>query len=292
MARTSRKNKNILKARNELRNMIKQQRMYAKYYTTMSGYARSIFKWSGLPETCSGWMIEKSAFCGTSSMYSLYFDDSLGWLTLMCSSVGEPNVYDEPVSAQLTGYNGKTWNVRIGEYVYGYGNIMRIPMSVYVEEYSYRLALLDIIIDNLSIMQNIQAVFTGTEEQQLTIQNIFQKIFALEPAFFIDESLGEINKVVQALRIAPDYNVDKMYQLKEALQSECLTMCGVYNPKTDKKERLITQEMDALNNEVDIVRAGMIEEREKFCEKARNFSEDFRNINFEVFDGGNRGDND
>ena len=64
-----------------------------------------------------------------------------------------------------------------------------------------------------------------------------------------------------------DYNIDKLTMLKHDIWDECLTFLGLNNANTDKKERLITSEVDSNLEHIEMSLQCMLSARQYACDE-------------------------
>lgn len=114
--------------------------------------------------------------------------------------------------------------------------------------------------------QKTPYIIKGEEKDMLTLKNIMAKVDDHEVAIYTDKSLNATFDVVMSP--AP-YIADKIFDYKNDLENELLTLLGINNANTDKKERLITDEVNANNHYIMLNVDMMINEREKACEMIR-----------------------
>jgi hypothetical protein len=95
--------------------------------------------------------------------------------------------------------------------------------------------------------QKTPFIITGTDKELLTLKNIYNKIDNNEPAIYLDKSFDL--KSIEVLNIKAPLATSELQDYKQTLMNEFLTKIGVNNANTDKKERLIMDEVNS-NNEV------------------------------------------
>lgn len=125
-------------------------------------------------------------------------------------------------------------------------------MHSLLDVYSQKLASCDKAIDvNLfnTMTSLIFAVKNGKVAQ--AIRAMFAKISKGEPAVFIDRDteLNDPSNII-SLRAKENYIADLVQIEKDKIMDEFLTAVGINNANTEKRERLITDEVNANNDEV------------------------------------------
>ena len=126
----------------------------------------------------------------------------------------------------------------------------------------------------------------GTEQQRLTLLNLYKQYDGNEPFIFGDKNL-DLNSLKSISTQAP-YISDKINELKTALWNELLTVLGISNINVQKKERLITDEVVRNQGGTIASRYSRLECRRSAVEKINtmfgtnievNYREDFQQVN-------------
>ena len=104
----------------------------------------------------------------------------------------------------------------------------------------------------------------GEEKSILTLKNIYKKYQGNEPVIFGDKNFISDNPIRAISTLAP-FIVDKMDIHKQNVWNEALTFLGIKNANTDKRERLITAEVDANDEQINSNLEVMLEARNRAC---------------------------
>ena len=110
-----------------------------------------------------------------------------------------------------------------------------------VRNYATRLWNLDRVIDVNANAQKTPILIKASEQQKLTLENVYMQYDGNEPVIFGDKQLDTTGFTV--LKTDAPYIADKIYQLKTQYWNECLTRLGISNVNIQKKERLISDEV-------------------------------------------------
>ena len=109
--------------------------------------------------------------------------------------------------------------------------------------------------------QKTPYVILCDEKERLTFKNILNQVNKFKYAIFGSKGL-KMNSV-DVLQTNADFLLDKLQDTKNALMNELLTFLGINNSNTDKKERLLVDEVNS-NNEFILVNIDhMYEERKR-----------------------------
>ena len=106
-----------------------------------------------------------------------------------------------------------------------------------------RLGKIDEIIDININAQKTPILILADESKRLTMKNLYMKYDGNQPFIFGDRNDLNPNSI-QALVTGAPYVADKLYELKQNIWNEVLTFLGVPNVQMNKKERLITDEVN------------------------------------------------
>ncbi len=133
--------------------------------------------------------------------------------------------------------------------------------------------------------QKTPCLVQGTEKQRLTLLNLYKQYEGNEPFIFGDKNL-DLNSL-KVLQTGAPYIADKLYELKTQVWNEFLTYIGVSNISTQKKERMVTDEVTRNLGGTIASRYSRLNSRREAVEKINamfgtnievNYREDFQNI--------------
>lgn len=245
---------------------------YRQYIDRLMSLAISMFEWTGLPDSVDPRYIETTLF---NTGCAVWFKDELladsndttgGYLCLTCTPKSQFDVYGNPiVRTAYSRYNGYRRELDNKNSVIIWNNELRKNSVLQVTQFARRLYNLDRIIDVNANAQKTPILLTGNETQQLTLRNLYEQYDGGEPVIFGDKNL-DISRV-SALRTDAPYVCDKIYTLKTQIWNEALTVLGISNVNTSKKERMVTDEI--IRNEGGTVanRYSRLNARQQACEK-------------------------
>ena len=131
--------------------------------------------------------------------------------------------------------------------------------------YAYKLYELDRTIDVNVRAQRTPVLVKATENQRLTMLNLYAQYDGFEPFIFGTDNL-DINNL-QAINTNAPYVADKVQLQKEKIFNECLTYLGIANVSVSKKERLISDEVERGMGGTYASRNSALSMREDFCRK-------------------------
>lgn len=219
---------------------ILNNRTYVQYVNRLTELAISMFEWSGLPESVDSRYIELHLF---SNGCMVYFDDEvMGNLCLDCTYNGGLDVYGYPILRRAySSYNGYNRLLKNSNSVIIWNSLLHIPSEADIRAYARRLWMLDRIIDVNANAQKTPILVHGNEKQRLSLVNLYKEYDGNAPVIFGDSSLNTDG--LKSLSTGAPYVADRIYELKTQIWNEALTYLGISNINTQKKERLITDEV-------------------------------------------------
>ena len=256
------------------------KRTYQQYFDRLVDIAISSFKWENLPEGIDPRFLEITLFYN--GQIAFFKDDEMGvMLALPFSNNGLMDVYNNPVSFRAYANNGYQKELTNQDAVICYNNMMRKNSVFDTEQYAYRLYQLERTLDVNINAQKTPVLVRCSENQRLVLKNLYMKYDGNQPFIFGDKDLDL--KSLQVLKTDAPYLVDKLQQAKNALWNEALTYFGVANVTSEKKERLITDEVSRGMGGVFAARHSRLKARQKAAEAVNamfgtNIQVDFNDV--------------
>ena len=270
-------------------------RTYGGYLQRLTELSMSMFEWQNLPDTVDSRFLELTLFNDGCAVF--FYDEDLGYLTLQCTINGQLNVYRIPINRRAYSVNGYQRQLNDKDSVIIWNNYLHTNSILTVKNYAKRLYNLDRIIDVNANAQKTPVLVQGTEQQRLTLKNLYKEVDGNAPVIFGDKNL-DLNSL-KAIQTGAPYVADKLYQLKTQLWNEALTYLGITNINAQKKERLISDEVIRSMGGVIASRYSRLQARREACEAINrlcnldiwcDFRDDFREADDEVMFEGDSGE--
>lgn len=238
-------------------------RTYKQYFDRLVDIAVSSFKWENLPDGIDPRFLEVTLFYN--GQIALFKDEELGqFLALPYSNNGLLDVYNNPVSYRAYANNGYQKELTNKDSIICYNNMMRTTSVLDAENYAFRLYQLERTLDVNVNAQKTPVVVRCSENQRLVLKNLYMKYDGNQPFIFGDKDLDM--KAMQVLRTDAPYLVDRLQQAKAVLWNEALTYFGIANVSSEKKERLISDEVSRGMGGVFAARHSRLQARQKAAE--------------------------
>lgn len=239
-------------------------RVYTNYYYRLMLIAKALFKWEGLPNGINEKWIERFLYSDGSCIF--FKDDNLGYMVTKYTTSDKLNFYDEPtkVQAYATDYIPTEHENNINCVIIR-NNDDCIPTFPTIQLYAYDLTNIKRTIDVNIIAQKIPYIILCSDKQKMSFKQIIKQTSDNEPYIYGDKSID--NGEIKALKTDVPIVFDKLQIQKQNIWNECMTFLGINNANTDKRERLVTNEVEA-NNQLIIINSDvMLKAREEACKR-------------------------
>lgn len=269
---------------------------YQQYYNRLTELSTVMFEWKNLPHTVDQRFLELTLFA--KGMAVFFKDEELGYLALPVAINGTWNVYNIPKGRRAYATNGYQNNLDEKNSVIIFNNYTHTNSMLDVEMFSRRLYNMDRAIDININAQKTPVLIQCTEQQRLTMLNLYKQYDGNEPFIFGDSSLDV--KGFQVLKTDAPFVADKIRQEKTQTWNEALTYLGISNTNVTKKERLISDEVIRSQGGTIASRYSRLEMRRQACEAINkmfpeldvwcDYRDDFREADDEVMMVGDTGD--
>ena len=245
--------------------MLINDRTMIDYIDRLKMLAVSLFTWKNL---------DKHAGFGASRFLELSLyedgrgvfikDDELGYMALKVNPSDKLNVYQLPtkVMAWSIGYNK---NYDFDDVVYIMNNELQKPTREFMELFAYRLYETERTIDINLQAQKTPILIEGDTKTILTLKNVYMQYSGNTPFIFGNKQFDISNKL-NVLKTDAPYIIDKLDVHKHQIFNDALTVLGIDNANTDKKERLITNEVESNEQLITYYLNCFYKTRKKACE--------------------------
>jgi hypothetical protein len=231
------------------------------YYDRLRLIALSLFEWENLPESCNPRFLELTLYLYGRALF--INDETMGYLNTKCTPSGQLNVYDEPISYTAYGVN---YNEQYDKdnCVIIRNNYLERPTDQTVILFASRLTEAERTIDVNIKAQKTPILVRVDEKDRLTIKNLYIQYDGNEPFILGGKSLNPDG--LKVLKTDAPYLADKIQAYKHEIWNEALTFFGVNNTNSDKRERLITDEVNANNEVISLNAQAMLLTRQEAAE--------------------------
>lgn len=226
------------------------------YMWRLMNLAISVFKWDNLPKGVDARMLEfwllRDGFVGFFYDEDLKHDETHrapeGYAVLPMMIQGQWDMYEYPRDRRAYAVNGFNYECTEDNSVLIFNNYLRIPMWLTLWQYAMRLANAQRTIDVNVNQQKTGRLIRCTEKQRLTYLNVAKEVDEGKPWIHGDKNINLDD--FQVFDTSTPYVANEIQIYKHQLWNEALTYLGIENTNTDKKERLISDEV--INNMGDV----------------------------------------
>lgn len=217
---------------------------FIDYLDRLRMLATSLFTWEGLDDIAgigASRFLEQSLYENGRACFVK--DDKLGYMALKVNPSDKLNIYMLPtkVMAWSIGYE-KQYDFE--DIVYIMNNELQKPTLASLELFANRLYETERTIDINLNAQKTPVLIEGDSKTILTLKQIYMQYSGNIPFIFGNKQFDISNKL-NVLKTDAPFIIDKLDIHKHQIFDEALTILGIDNANTDKKERLITNEVES-----------------------------------------------
>ena len=238
---------------------------YRRIYDYYKMLALNMFTWENLPETMDSRYIENALY--ENGLCLVNDDKDLGLISVPCSYGANMNINDESTEVITSGYN----YVKTVKYINNdncvliRNNDLAKPTRDYIANYAERMLEVEMCIRANINQQKFPWFINATEKTKKSLQLIFDKVENFEPFILANrEIMGEAP--LEVLTMSTPYVADKLNSYKYELEREILSFLSLNN-NFEKKERLLTDEVNSNNDFIHTNAMLMYKVRLQACEQ-------------------------
>ena len=234
-------------------------------YDRLMMLAISIFTWEGLDEVAgfgASRFLEQSLFRYGKAVFIK--DDEIGYKVMNATPSDKLNSYYLPikVNAYSIDYN-KTFD--LDDCVYIMNNELQKPTSSSIALFSKRLYETERTIDVNLHAQRTPILIEGNKNTMLTLKNAYMQFDGNVPVIYGNKEFN-LDSKLNVLNTNAPFVIDKLENYKHELQNDCMTFLGINNANTEKRERLITDEVNANNDLINYYLNCFYKTRKQACD--------------------------
>lgn len=232
--------------------------------------ATQLFKWNGLPDSVDPRYLEVNLH--EMGFVAFHNDPQYGYLVSKGAPSGTLDVYNQPIQFHAVMPNYQR-TFRLNNYVDIVDNtggvLIRnndLKTSTYpvIELFAEELAQLKAITRVNLNAQKTPYILGVDENDRLSVLNMYQQIEMNTPAIFVKKDFD-----IESLKVfstpAP-YLADKLNVQRMNIWNEFMTFLGIENANIEKRERLVSAEVNAIGDQVANSVGIMMKARMEACE--------------------------
>lgn len=267
-------------------NFLTNQDTYNMYFYRLLDLAMSVFEWKNLPDGVDERMLEYWLL--TNGFCVFFYDEDLkksplagnkapeGYAVLQAMINGQWDMYNYPKERRAYAVNGMNISLTEENSVLIFNNYIRVPMLFTINQYAQRLAECDRTIDVNIMAQKTPKIIRCSDKQRLSFKNIAMQVDGNMYWIYGDKSISTDD--IEVLDVSAPYVGNELQILKHQYWNEVLTYLGVENVNTEKKERLVSDEVMSNMGDVEAQRFTRLNARKQAC---KEINEMF-NLNIDV----------
>lgn len=237
---------------------------YTMFYNRLMDLAVSRFEYTDLPETVSERYMERLLFYRGRAV--IFRDPVIGDVCLALAELSQFDVYGNPLRYVAHGYNGYTsGDLDQTNSALIYNNRTRTPTDYIVRLFARRLYDIERAIDVNIRAQKTPVLIRCSEDQRLTMLNMYEKYDGNQPFIFGSDDLNDFK--FEVLSTEAPFVAPSLFDLKAKIWNEALVSLGYAPTNLEKKERVNTLETDQAVSGVIASRYSALESRREAWEQ-------------------------
>lgn len=130
-----------------------------------------------------------------------------------------------------------------------------LPLIFVIYYFTLKIIETQTAIDNNIFVMQQPVIFSGTDEQKLTMQALFQKLTNKVRAFFILKRSGQMDAKMEVLDLKEKNYLESLQNQKEYFKKEFFEFFGINSVPFEKKERLLVDEVNSNNMLLELVQS-------------------------------------
>lgn len=239
---------------------------FTRIYDYYKMLALNMFTWENLPQTMNSRYIENALY--ENGLCLVNNDDNMSLISVPCNFGANMNINGESTEVITSGYNYvKTINyINNKDCVLIRNNDLAKATRDYIANYAERMLEVEMCIRANINQQKFPWFINATEKTKKSLEIIFDKVENFEPFILANKDIGLGDNALEVLTMPTPYVADKLNEYKYELEREILTFLSLNN-NFEKKERLLTDEINSNNDFISTNAMLMYKNRLQACEE-------------------------
>lgn len=239
---------------------------FTRIYDYYKMLALNMFTWENLPKTMNSRYIENALY--ENGLCLVNNDSNMGLISVPCNYGADMNINGESTEVITSGYNYiKTINyINNKDCVLIRNNDLAKATRDYIANYAERMLEVEMCIRANINQQKFPWFINATEKTKKSLEIIFDKVENFEPFILANREIGLGDNALEVLTMPTPYVADKLNQYKYELEREILTFLSLNN-NFEKKERLLTDEINSNNDFISTNAMLMYKNRLQACKE-------------------------
>ena len=246
---------------------------YFDYLDRMRKIALSMFEWENLPDSMNARYLELTLFY--KGQAGLLYDENFGFINTQATDGGYINIYGLPTRIQCYSYRYNEMRdlyvpsanrPKEEEAILVLNNYDRTPTANTLQLFAYRLAEAQRTADVNIKAQRTPILLTTDQRQEFSMKKLYEQYDGNTPVIYADKNSGLNPDAIRAIKTDAPFIANDILQYKIAIWNEFLSFLGISN-LDEKRERLISNEVDSNNELVNMNLQSYLIPRKKACEE-------------------------
>lgn len=235
------------------------------YQNMLWGLAEARFVWDGLPETVNERYLERVLH---RHGLAVFFEDPRlhAFFALHAAGTGDVDVYGDPKAFRVTGNRYINREISSKDCVPIWTNRNRVNDQWIVNYYAAALAEAAETVRVNALNSRSPMILALSQEQRLAGENFYRQVAEGQPVIFtVKDDMGRgLAESVQALdnRQSPNAISDAI-RVKKEIWDDAMLALGIQCAPPDKKERLVDDEVEAIQGQTAAFRGVAIGARQE-----------------------------
>ena len=226
----------------------------------------TMFQYEGLPEGLTSEIMERALMfnnflCG-------YKDPALGFIIARWRPDSEYDLYWKPYYVTLLTVSGRIIKTKVPykDIILFRDNPMDIVPFLVLNAWITKIREKEMTLDNIFTWLSLPAVFSGDKDQITALKQVAKKAEMRAPFAFAAKNFKDH---LEQFDIKLPVELSDVYDIMKKYRGMTFASMGIYEVD-EKRERIVTSEIQAQNDYVDFVYTGMYNERKRFVEEVNS----------------------
>lgn len=247
--------------------MVEKTTYFLIYREKIMEMVLSLFEWKNIPDSMNSRYLEETLHRQGDAVIARHKKTGDVCNFRLANRKGELDIYGEPIIFGVTAHDYHDETLDKSEAVIMYNNRIRRSTFRVINHIAFKLAEADLIISQNMSAQSSPVLITGPEHMKKDLLALYRAKSNFVPIITGDKKLSD-EVEIKVLNTDVPYIIDKIDTHKHVIWNEGMTFLGVDNANQEKKQRMITGEIDANDTQINMFRQSMMMERVKGAEAA------------------------